>query len=149
MIGPPSVVDAVFASAATGAGVIGVAFALSIVAPTILEGGIPPGELPYALANLVLFTGYALFCAFLVFCVGLGLIGLPAWFVLHRMGRRSRTDAAIAGGALSAIPTAALITAAGGLSDPSALMSGLVVTGAGIVAGLAFRRAAYGPAGRP
>ena len=149
MIRPPSVVDAVFASAATGAGVIAIAFALSLVAPTILEGGIPPGELLYALANLVLFTGYALVCAFVVFCVGLGLAGLPAWFVLHRMGRRSRTDTAIAGGVLSAIPPAALIIATGGLNDPSALISGLVVTGAGIVAGLVFRRVACGPANRP
>lgn len=142
MIRPDSLVAAFFSSAAAGAGVVGVAFALSLVAPTILAGGIPPDELPFALGNLGLFTGYALICAF-VFCVGLALFGLPAWFVLHRIGRRSRTDAAVVGGVLSAVPPAALIIAAGGLDDPWALVSGLVVAGAGVVAGLTFHCIAY------
>ncbi|MFN3670014.1 MAG: hypothetical protein ACK4VY_11950 [Brevundimonas sp.] len=142
MIRTASLVAALPASAAAGAGVVGVAFAAAMA--VVAAGGMAPYDLPYALFNLILFTGLAFVSAFMVFSAGIFLFGLPIWVLLHRIGRRSRTDAMIAGGVLSAIPPTALLIATGNLNDASAVAGVLSVALAGVAAGWTLHRVAYG-----
>ena len=48
---------------------------------------------------LLLFFGITLF----YFALGLVVVGAPAWWLLHRLGRRTLLDAVIAGAALSSL----------------------------------------------
>lgn len=146
MIRTESVFVACLASAAAGAAAIALAFALTLIVPEFQSGDVPARELPHALGNLVIFTGYAFVGAFLVFSTGLLFIGLPAWFLLRRAGRRSRTDAVIAGGVLSVIGPAALALPTQGLADPGSLIICLAVLVAGAIAGWTLHRVAYGRA---
>ncbi len=145
MIRTESVFVACLASAAAGAAAIALAFALTLIVPEF-QSGVPARELPYALGNLAIFTGYAFLAALVVFSTGLLFIGLPAWFLLRRAGRRSRADAVIAGGVLSVIGPAALALPTRGLADPGSLIICLAVLVAGAIAGWTLHRVAYGRA---
>ena len=58
------------------AGAIGVVpgVAVALAAPW---GAPPPAELPFALGNLLLFSAYAFFAAFVAFFLGVLIVGAP------------------------------------------------------------------------
>ncbi|MCA3699868.1 hypothetical protein [Brevundimonas sp.] len=83
--------------------------------------------------------------AFVVYLVGLVVIGTPVWLVLVRIGRTTRRDAVIAGGTLCTVAGAVIILAMGEPApawEPWALAATLAIPGA--AAGWTLHRVAYG-----
>lgn len=85
--------------------------------------------------------------AFAIFIVGLLILGTPAWLLLVRLGRASRSDAVIAGAILSMLPVLVFVLAAGEpvqAWQPWAFV--LAIAAPGAIAGWTLHRVAYGKA---
>ena len=86
--------------------------------------------------------------AFVVFLIGLAVIGTPAWLVLVRTGRTTRQHAMLAGAGLCFLAGAIVVAALGEpvlAWEPWALIASLAVPGA--AAGWTLHRVAYGQPG--
>ncbi len=55
-------------------------------------------ELPYALGNLLIFSGYVFFVAFIAFSLGVLIVGLPTRWALERLALNGGAAAAVGGG---------------------------------------------------
>ena len=85
----------------------------------------------------VLFTSLITAFAFFAFLMGVLIVGLPLWVVLHRLGRTEPLSAAAVGG----VATALGVWAIGGFSDSDIVWLSLD----GAVVGWAVQRIAYKP----
>ncbi len=103
----------------------------------IIPWGVPPlRELPYALGNLLLFSGFAFFVAYIGYFLGALLLGYPVRRALERLGHTGAGVAALVGGGLSGLATW-LIVGLGASSMSIAAMAAV----AGAVTGIVYRRA--------
>jgi hypothetical protein len=137
---PFRAIPALFAGAVVGTVIVVFALALS--------GAVVDGTAASLLPDRMFNTSFILApFVFIVFAAGAVFIAGPCWWVLHRMGRRTRWDAMLLG---------ALLCAAAGFVPPIAAISHLtlghltefalvfvVMAVAGALAGLAVWRLAY------
>jgi hypothetical protein len=126
-------------AAAVGAALVAAGFAVAGVIVQAING-----MTDQILAGLWI-TPVAFLYAFVVFLVGLAVIGTPVWLLLFRMGRTKRRDAVLAGTVLCVLAGAASIAAVGepmASWEPWALAASLAVPGA--AAGWTLHRVAYG-----
>ena len=127
------------AAAAVGAAIVAAGFAVTGVVVQALNG--MPSQI---LAGLWI-TPAAFLYAFVVFLVGLVVIGTPGWLLLARLGRTARGDATLAGSILCFAAGVIFVFAAGeplGAWEPWALAASLAIPGA--AAGWTLHRVAYG-----
>ena len=137
----------VIVGAAAGGGAVAVE-AYLLLAVFGWVGGPPPT--PDAFLQALIF-GLALIVyigpvAGAVFAVGLMIVGLPAWALLHALHWRSRRVATAAGAVLAATATGILTLAGNASSVGSAGLFALLLLLPGAAAGWALHRASYGRA---
>jgi hypothetical protein len=133
----------------------GLATGLEVYLVTVNFGWVgappPPAEalVEAALIGTSLIPFVALAAGF-VFAIGLAVVGLPMWAALHHAGARSRWAAILAGGGLSMLVGAALLTVLNQARlgwDETRLSAFLILPGA--IAGWTLHRVAYGRRGVP
>jgi hypothetical protein len=71
--------------------------ALGTIAPTLLAGLLSIGEPGGFRSQHVGLLMFMLVVAFIVWSIGLVLVGAPMWWLFHRKGRRSRREAVAVG----------------------------------------------------
>ncbi len=128
---PGSGISGYFAGAFTGAAMT--AFMLTIGMSTA------PGDAPdfaWRLAEIAFIAGFAFPMAAIIWSIG-GLLALPLWFILHRVGLVGPWAAALSG---IALVTIAFLTLADVFGVLNAIVMGAV---SGAAAGLALWRVAY------
>ena len=139
--------SALIGSAVAGGLVTATGFVAAMVAPAFAFG-VP--TLAEALSGILLaavMAGVLAIYTTFVFGAGLFLIGLPAWAVLHRLGRRTRRIAVLAGGALTGATAGALALGLSGPNSNAAIFAALMIIPGGL-AGWTLHRIAYGRAGQ-
>lgn len=133
------------AGAAAGGGAVAVE-AYLLLAVFGWVGG--PAPTPEAFVQALIF-GFGLIVyigpiAGVVFAIGLVIVGLPAWALLHALQWRSRRAAMAAGAVLAAATTGVLTLANSSLG--SAALFALLLFMPGAAAGWALHRTSYGRA---
>lgn len=81
--------------------------------------------------------------ALIPFSLGVWMVGLPAWMILHRVGWTSRLHALLSGAVLAGAAGAILSALTGG----SPIEAGAFLLLPGAIAGWTLHRIAYGKAG--
>ena len=120
---------------ATGGVAVMAAPALAFGPPSIGDVLIGAFMATVMIAILSIYTSF-------IFGVGLTLIGLPAWTVLHHLGWRGRGTAVVAGGLLAGTTAGGLALALnGGVGGSAAFAAMMVLPGA--VSGWTLHRIAY------
>jgi hypothetical protein len=157
-----------FLALIAGAAVAAALTIIGLIGPAWLNRASAPDSPWKPLSSLLIYVGFVYCYAFVVFAAGLALVGLPAWLVLHNMGRRSWLDAAILGLALTFAATFPLQVLLGvGFSSPSdtsissgssaatvfgsltlhgwlsIFLNSILISPAGAIAGLTIWRIAY------
>ncbi|KQS57235.1 hypothetical protein ASG17_00395 [Brevundimonas sp. Leaf363] len=151
----PTIVLAWVSAACAGSLVVAVEFALAMAilnAATDSSGGLVGG-----LAGGIMLSPFAFITALPVFATGLLVVGLPAWFVMHRRGLMSGLAVPITGAALAVMGGLGFVLATA-LNNPElretpALAQSfglaLLLAPPGAFAARALRRIAYGERPRP
>ncbi len=131
------------AAAAAGGLATAAAVVLAMLIPAFSNGVPSPADLVTgAMMAIVMVLILSIYTA-IVFAVGLLVVGLPAWAALYRLGFRSRSAAALAGGVLAAVTASALVMAMGGPGS-GVVSFGLLMLLPGVAAGWTLHRVAYG-----
>ena len=116
---------------------------VAMAAPTLAYGPPSVGDvLTVVFMGAIMVAMLAIYTSF-VFAVGLFLLGLPAWAVLHRLGWRGRRTAVVAGAVLAGAAAGGLALALNGPVGGSAGFAAWMVL-PGAVAGWTLHRIAYG-----
>lgn len=101
-----------------------------------------------ALSGAGMVVGLAAFAAVYagaVFAVGLFVIGLPVWAILHGLGFRTRVSAVVAGAVVASATAAVLMLTASGWSDlTTGVWAAALLALPGAAAGWTFHKTAYG-----
>ena len=137
---PLRAIPALFVGAAVGTAIIVLALAVS--------GAVVDGTQVAALPRQTFNTSFIIMpLVFIVFASGAVFIAGPCWWVLHRMGRRTRYDAMLLGGLLCAaasfVPPIEAITHLTFRDLREFAVSFVVMAFAGAVAGLVVWRISY------
>ena len=134
--------NAALASSATAAAVISLLFGALLVLTE--PEPVPVDQMPYAMGNLILFSGYAFGFAFVAFLVGTLLLGRLAENVLQQIHCNNPLGAAILGLLLSGGATLLIVgvmfwaAGAGSWTELAELIAGPSLAGA--VAGPVYHR---------
>jgi hypothetical protein len=132
---PGAIAVAVLAAAAVGGLISGVLFSLAY-----LFTDVAPGAHWTGLSTVALLTALSVAAAFVGYLAGLLLMVGPLCALLHRLGRRERAAAVLAGAGLSVVAA----VAARSQADGSALLfAAAVLAVAGGAAGWVLHRLAY------
>ena len=115
-----------------GAATMALLFAILLVATSGVAGA---SELPFAVGNLLIFSGIAFFVAYFCYFLGLLVLGFPVRWMLERLRRTGDVVAFLLGGILSGL-TAWLVF---GHQHPSIFIVGMAGV-AGAIAGVVYRR---------
>jgi hypothetical protein len=134
-------VPALLGGAVAGASIV----VLFLAIAGVIDDGTAPGLIPGQLFN----TAFMLApMVFMTIAAGALFVAVPCWWVLHRMGRRTRGEAALLGlilcSAFGFVPLDDMMSA--GVTPRGALEAGAAVAVlalAGAVAGLTIWRIAY------